>query len=32
MENTGQTNSQFEATGDLLIRYGLVLVIGWIGA
>jgi len=32
MENSGQTKSQFEAMGDLLIRYGLVLVIGWIGA
>src|SRR5215472_8258055 len=32
MENGGQTKNQFEAMGDLLIRYGLVLVIGWIGA
>ncbi len=32
MENRGQTKSQFETTGDLLIRYGLVLVVGWIGA
>ena len=32
MENGGLTKNQFEATGDLLIRYGLVLVIGWIGA
>ena len=31
VENSGQTKSQFEVTGDLLIRYGLVLVIGWIG-
>ena len=31
MQNSGQTKSQFEFTGDLLIRYGLVLVIGWIG-
>ncbi len=31
MENGGLTKNQFEATGDLLIRYGLVLVIGWIG-
>ena len=32
MENGGQRKNQFEAIGDLLIRYGLVLVIGWIGA
>ncbi len=32
MENRGQTKSQFEITGDILIRYGLVLVVGWIGA
>jgi len=32
MENGGLTKNQFEATGHLLIRYGLVLVIGWIGA
>ena len=32
MGNSGQTKNQFEAMGDLLIRYGLVLVIGWIGA
>src|ERR687895_1184987 len=32
VQNSGQTKSQFEVTGDLLIRYGLVLVIGWIGA
>ena len=32
MGNSGQTKTQFEATRDLLIRYGLVLVIGWIGA
>ena len=32
MENNVRTKSQFEAMGDLLIRYGLVVVIGWIGA
>ena len=32
MGNSGQTKNQFEAMGELLIRYGLVLVIGWIGA
>ncbi len=32
MENSGEAKSQIETAANLLIRYGLVLVIGWIGA
>jgi uncharacterized membrane protein YkgB len=32
MDESVQTKDQFEAMADLLIRYGLVLVIAWIGA
>src|SRR5262245_36848453 len=32
MDESVQTKDQFEAMADLLIHYGLVLVIAWIGA